>query len=80
MDAMIKITYLTDGYYCDTCGNSYSEGFRVEKDGDLIIDMEPVAHCYSGVSYSDEDLIRALIRYYTGTEEVEFDFKSLADD
>lgn len=67
----IKIEMLSDSYECDTCGWSDAYGAKVYFDGELAIDMTPVAHCYSGVnSHSDEDIFAAILNKLGHTVEI----------
>jgi hypothetical protein len=52
----IRIEWLTDSSDCDQagCSGGYSEGARVYFDGELALDLEPLASCFDGVSYSQE--------------------------
>lgn len=61
----IKITHISDSMGCETCGSSYASGYRIEIDGELVVDKTPSAHCYDGVDYSEphsafEDLSNVL--------------------
>ncbi len=53
----IDITTNSDGYDCETCGGNWAEGGYVTVDGELVIYCQAVAHCYSGTSYSVDDLL-----------------------
>ncbi|PJT22679.1 hypothetical protein CN884_11925 [Ochrobactrum sp. 30A/1000/2015] len=46
----ISIEWLGDTHDCETCGPSWAEGARVYIDGLLVLDLQPSAHCYDGVS------------------------------
>ena len=61
-DMNIKVEMLTDSYECDTCGWSDAYGAKVYFDGELAIDMTPIAHCYSGKNYTDEDVFTAILQ------------------
>lgn len=60
----IKIEELEDSYHCEDCGTSYATGYRVYKDGKVIVERLPVAHCYDGdsfeMSHCLEDVLEAL--------------------
>ena len=55
----IKITWLEHVHCCETCGSAYAYGAIVR--GAVVIDMEPVAHCYSGVSYNPEEVYNRIL-------------------
>lgn len=46
-----KIKYLVDEHDCDTCGWSSAEGYIIYKDGVVVVDKSPVAHCFGGSDY-----------------------------
>lgn len=65
----IKIERLTDCYECDTCGWSDAEGAKVYFDDELVIDMTPVANCFGGGNYTDEDVFTAILQKLGHTVE-----------
>lgn len=56
----IKIKWLSDSHDCETCGYSYAEGAFVTLDGNVLLDLEPVAHCFD-CSHWDCDKVYKLI-------------------
>jgi len=48
----ILITWLYDTYDCETCGSDWAEGAIVHIDGEEILHLQPIAHCYDGVTYT----------------------------
>lgn len=63
--ARVRIEHLSDSYDgCETCGSSYAEGFRVLVDDAEVICLEPLAHCFSGQSFDNEDLLRAILKHF----------------
>lgn len=48
---MYEIIYMFDESDCELCGREYAEGYRIEKDGVVILDKSPMAHCFAGASY-----------------------------
>jgi len=61
MDAkhILKIDWRGDTHDCDTCGTSHALGALVTLDGEAIVDVTPVAHCYAGTS--DVELVGILL-------------------
>lgn len=59
----IHIEWLDDTHDCETCGSSWAEGARVYIDGQLALDLEPCAHCYSGASYQEGDVYRRILAH-----------------
>ena len=57
----IKIEWLTDSYDCETCGPSWAEGARVTYNGNEILTLEPLAHCYASKSYDREDVYKQIL-------------------
>jgi hypothetical protein len=51
----IRIERTRDSHECDCCGFSVADGARVFFDGVQKIDLYPIAHCYDGVDYSDDE-------------------------
>lgn len=45
------IVWLEDQHECETCGYSYAQGYKIYKDEKLMIDKEPLSHCYDPVNY-----------------------------
>lgn len=66
----IDIETLTDVYDCETCGGSDAYGAKVYFDGELVIDMTPTAHCYSGNTYTDEYIFTAILNKLGHTVEM----------
>lgn len=52
----ISIEWLDDQYECEDCGYSYATGARVKLNGEEILLLEPVAHCYGGDNFSTTDV------------------------
>lgn len=59
----IRIEWLTDTSECDQagCSGGWAEGARVYFDGELALDLEPAAHCYDSVSYSNEEVFARIL-------------------
>lgn len=63
--SVVSVEYLSDSYGpCDSCGTSYAEGARIIVDGKVVRELTPVAHCYNGQSYGDEDILRAILEHF----------------
>lgn len=60
---MIEIEWLLDEHDCETCGWTCAEGAIVRLNGQEIIRLEPVAHCYNGVDYRDNIVYKTIIEY-----------------
>jgi len=58
----IHIEWLSDDHYCETCGTSFATGARVFADGTVFLDLEPVAHCFDGKNWTEEDVYREILR------------------
>lgn len=59
--AHIRIERTYDSHECDTCGFSMADGARILVDGELKAELIPVAHCFDGTSYEDEEIERAIL-------------------
>lgn len=57
----IRIEYLEDSHDCETCGYSYAEGARVYFAGVLAFELTPVAHCFGGDNYSQDEVFRQIL-------------------
>lgn len=66
----IEIEWLVDEYDCDTCGSNWAEGAVVKIDGELVFDLSPSAHCYAGVSYSQEDIYKKILNHLHEVVEI----------
>lgn len=63
--ARIHIQWLSDDWDCETCGTSYAEGAVVtitRPDRVEVINMEPSAHCYDGVSFDRDEVFRRILK------------------
>lgn len=60
---MIEIEWLWDEQDCELCGWTCSKGAIVKLNGEAIIRLEPVAHCYNGVDYSEEFVYKKILDY-----------------
>lgn len=67
----IEITTDFDKHNCETCGTSYADGGTVKIDGELIIDLPAIAHCYGGQSFSQDELLVLALRKLGHTVEVD---------
>lgn len=56
-----QVTYLQDTYDCETCGSSYADGYEIRKNGELVYTMKPVAHCYGGDNYTQDELVEWIV-------------------
>jgi len=54
---VIKISTTQDTYDCDLCGMDWADGGKIYIDGELIDEVEPVAHCFGGTSANKYELI-----------------------
>ena len=57
----IKIQWIEHQHHCETCGSAYAYGAIVDVAGLFNINMEPVAHCYNGVSYNSEEVFERIL-------------------
>lgn len=59
----IRIEWLTDTSDCDQagCGGGYAGGALVYFDGELALDLSPVAHCYDSISYDSEEVFARIL-------------------
>jgi len=59
----IAIEWLTDVHDCETCGSSWAQGARVTLDGETILEMVPVAHCFGGDNWDETQVYEAIFRH-----------------
>ena len=59
----IRIEWLSDVSDCDQagCSGGYSEGARVYFDGELVLDLKPVASCYGSTFYAQEQVFGIIL-------------------
>lgn len=57
----LKILWLSDGYDCDQCGGAYAEGAKVFLNGELILELAPVAHCFGGSSWMESEVYKQVL-------------------
>jgi hypothetical protein len=60
----IRIEWLSDSSsHCETCGTSYADGARVYVDDVLALDLAPVAHCFGGANYDQQEVFERLLKH-----------------
>lgn len=64
----IHFVWMDDGMDCETCGGGYADGGQVYIDDVLVVDMQPVAHCYDSVRFSQSEIYYALYQAMGLTE------------
>jgi hypothetical protein len=70
--ANVRIERLTDvSSPCETCGTSWAEGYIVFVDGQEVICKEPIASCYGGQHFSEEDLLKDILGHFGHELEVD---------
>ena len=52
----IKIEFCEDVHECDTCGNSWATGAKVFFNDELVLNLEPVAHCYDSKTWEESEI------------------------
>ena len=57
----IEIEWLSDEYNCEECGGSYAEGASVTLEGKPFLLLAPVAHCFNGTSWNEEEVFKAIL-------------------
>lgn len=60
---VIDIEPLSDEWDCETCGWDHADGAKVKLDGVEILHLEPIAHCFNGVSYSTDEIYNEIISH-----------------
>lgn len=70
-DELLTIQWLEDEYDCDLCGSSYATGAIVQKGEEIILELEPVAHCYDSESWDKDEVYKKL-------KELGYERKNLA--
>lgn len=59
----IEIRWIVDTHDCETCGSSFAEGAIVSLDGKEILRLEPLAHCYNSIEFTQEDVYKKLLEH-----------------
>ena len=59
----IKIEWLSEYSDCDQagCSGGYSEGAKVWFDDKLVLNLQPVAGCFGGDSWDNEEVFRLIL-------------------
>lgn len=65
--AEVSVETTWDSHQCETCGSSYADGFKIFVDGKLIKELEPVAHCFNGTFWTEEDVLDAVLTHFGHT-------------
>ena len=61
--SVITIKWLDDEHDCETCGPSWASGAVVSMRGKPVVTRLPAAHCLGGESWSEGDVLRAVIKH-----------------
>ena len=69
---MYRIEFMYDSYDCETCGGDYAEGYQIYKDGVMVVDKHPVAHCYDGNFYNQDEAYKDILKLEGVLIEVEY--------
>jgi len=69
----IKIQHIEDEQECETCGDSYASGANVFFDDELVLTLEPIAHCYGGKSWSENEIFEQVLRKLGHNLEVAYE-------
>jgi hypothetical protein len=56
-----KIVRLSDSCECETCGTSWAEGYVIYQGDEIVIDKTPLASCYGGKDYYDQEPYKDII-------------------
>lgn len=67
--ANIKIDWLHADHDCETCGCSYAEGALVTVDGQPFLELVPVAHCFDGANWQDDEVYKLILEKLGHTVE-----------
>ncbi len=59
----IEIQWLSDYYDCETCGGNGAQGAIVWVDGEEILNLQPIAHCYDDTTYSESDVYKLILEH-----------------
>lgn len=59
----ILIEKISDSTDCETCGCSFADGARVHFDGRLVLELAPVADCFGGTSYDEDEIFAEVLRH-----------------
>jgi hypothetical protein len=57
----LKIEWLSDSVDCETCGGNYADGARVWLDGELLLELIPVAHCFDSANWYESDVYKLIL-------------------
>lgn len=61
----VNIIYTSDHTDCETCGVNYGEGIQVVVNGETVLEVEPIAHCFDATQVPElpeilESILKAL--------------------
>lgn len=54
---IISIKRIHDEFDCETCGMDWADGAIIKIDDKFEYELTPIAHCYNGQSYSEEEIL-----------------------
>lgn len=60
--AKVLIAKTVDVSECECCGCSYADGASIHVDGKLHTVLSPIAACFDGASYDEDDIFREVLR------------------
>lgn len=60
----IKIKWLVDEYDCshEGCSGGWAEGAKVTLNGEPFLELIPVAHCFGGDSWTNEQVFEEILK------------------
>lgn len=59
--ATIEVRKYDDFHDCETCGSSYAEGAEIFIDDVVVENLKPLAACFDGQSYTDDEIWIAVL-------------------
>ena len=57
----IKIEFCEDVHECETCGCAYASGAKAWFDDELVLNLEPVAHCYDSKTWEESEIFEQVL-------------------
>jgi hypothetical protein len=66
----LHVIHTSDYHPCDEngCSGGGAEGARIELDGMVLVNLIPIASCFGGTSFSEEDILQKILEIFNITD------------
>lgn len=62
LEMNLEITWLYDEYTCESCGYTRSMGAEVTLNGEPLLELKPVAHCFDPWDWDEATVFKEILQ------------------